>query len=179
MQLSNTKILLSEQQIEKRVQELASEISRDFIGEELLVVGILKGAFIFLADLIRNMDVLVQVDFMDVSSYGLSTKSSGEVRIMKDLEQPIEGKNVLIVEDIIDSGTTLKFILEILQRRKPRTLKVCSFLDKPSRRRVPVAPDYNGFTIEDHFIVGYGLDYAEQYRNLPMVSILLNQELMK
>lgn len=174
MQLSNTKILLSEQQIEKRVQELASEISRDFIGEELLVVGILKGAFIFLADLIRNMDVPVQVDFMDVSSYGLSTKSSGEVRIMKDLEQPIEGKNVLIVEDIIDSGTTLKFILEILQRRKPRTLKVCSFLDKPSRRRVPVAPDYNGFTIEDHFIVGYGLDYAEQYRNLPMVSILLD-----
>ncbi len=174
MQLSNTKILLSEQQIEKRVQELASEISRDFIGEELLVVGILKGAFIFLADLIRNMDVPVQVDFMDVSSYGLSTKSSGEVRIMKDLEQPIEGKNVLIVEDIIDSGTTLKFILEILQRRKPRTLKVCSFLDKPSRRRVPVAPDYNGFTIEDHFIVGYGLDYAEQYRNLPLVSILLD-----
>lgn len=170
--MANIKVLLSEQQIRDRVKELGSQISLDFAGEEILVVGILKGAFVFLADLIRQLDVPVQVDFMDVSSYGLSMESSGEVRIMKDLEQPIEGKNVLIVEDIIDSGTTLKIIVEILRRRNPRALKLCTFLDKPSRRRVPVVPHYNGFTIPDDFIVGYGLDYAEQYRQLPMVCIL-------
>ena len=168
----NMKVLLTEKQIQERVKELGSQISHDFAGEEVLVVGILKGAFVFLADLIRQLEIPVKVDFMDLSSYGLSTESSGEVRIMKDLEQPIEGKNVLIVEDIIDSGTTLKFIQEILQRRNPRALKICTFLDKPDRRKVPVVPHYNGFTIPDHFIVGYGLDYAEQYRNLPMVCIL-------
>ncbi len=170
--MKDMKVLLTEKQIKDRVKELGSQISQDFAGEELLVVGILKGAFVFLADLIRHLDIPVKVDFMDLSSYGLSTESSGEVRIMKDLEQPIEGKNVLIVEDIIDSGTTLKFIHEILQRRNPRTLKICTFLDKPDRRKVPVVSDYNGFTIPDYFLVGYGLDYAEQYRNLPMVCIL-------
>mgnify|MGYP003750230463 CR=1 FL=1 len=170
--MANLEILLSEDMIRNRVREMGSEISRDYNGEEVLVIGILKGAFVFLADLIRCLDLPVKVDFMDVSSYGLSTESSGEVRIMKDLEQPIEGKNVLIVEDIIDSGTTLKFIEGILQRRRPKSLKLCTFLDKPSRRKVPVTPHYNGFTIPDHFIVGYGLDYAEQYRHLPMVCVL-------
>lgn len=170
--MANMRILLSEEQIKERVKELGSQISRDFAGEELLVVGILKGAFVFLADLIRHIEIPVRVDFMDLSSYGLSTESSGEVRILKDLEQPIEGKNVLIVEDIIDSGVTLKFIKEILLRRNPRSLKICTFLDKPERRQVPVVSNYNGFTIADHFVVGYGLDYAEQYRHLPMVYIL-------
>ncbi len=165
-------ILLPEHEIRKRVKELAGEINRDFAGEELLVVGILKGAFVFLADLVRELEVEVKIDFMDVSSYGLTTESSGEVRIMKDLEQPIEGQNVLIVEDIIDSGSTLKYILEMLGGRHPRVLKICTFLDKPDRRRVEVVPDYNGFSIPDHFVVGYGLDYAEKYRHLPGVCIL-------
>lgn len=170
--MTNMRILLSEEQIQERVKELGSQISRDLAGEEVLVVGILKGAFVFLADLIRHMDIPVQVDFMDLSSYGLSSESSGEVRILKDLEQPIEGKNVLIVEDIIDSGVTLKFIKEILLRRNPRSLKICTFLDKPDRRKVPVVSNYNGFTIPDHFVVGYGLDYAEKYRHLPMVYVI-------
>ena len=170
--MANMRILLTEKQIQDRVKELGSQISRDFAGEEVLVVGILKGAFVFLADLIRHIDIPVQVDFMDLSSYGLSTETSGEVRILKDLEQPIEGKNVLIVEDIIDTGITLKFIKEILLRRNPRSLKICTFLDKPERRKVPVVSNYNGFTITDQFVVGYGLDYAEQHRHLPAVYII-------
>ncbi|NLV16410.1 MAG: hypoxanthine phosphoribosyltransferase [Syntrophomonadaceae bacterium] len=169
-------VLLSEEQIRERVKELAAQINRDFAGAEVLVVGILKGSFVFLADLVRYLDIPVKVDFMDVSSYGMTTESSGEVRILKDLEQPIERKNVIVVEDIIDSGTTLKFILGVLQRRRPRSLKVCTFLDKPSRRRVLVIPDYNGFSIPDHFVVGYGLDYAEQYRNLPDICIINTEQ---
>jgi hypoxanthine phosphoribosyltransferase len=170
--LTNMKVLLTEKQIQERVKELGSQISHDFAGEEVLMVGILKGAFVFLADLMRHLDIPVKIDFVDLSSYGSSTESSGEVHIRKDLEHPIEGKNVLIVEDIVDTGITLKFISEIFQGRNPRTLKICTFLDKPDRRKVPVVSDYNGFTIPDYFIVGYGLDYAEQYRNLPMVCIL-------
>ncbi|MGE5405940.1 MAG: hypoxanthine phosphoribosyltransferase [Candidatus Saccharibacteria bacterium] len=172
MNLQDVNILFSEEQIQTRVAEMAAEISRDYNGQKLLVVGILKGAFIFMSDLIRAMDIDVQVDFMDVSSYGTSTESSGEVRIMKDLEEPIEGRNVLVVEDIIDTGLTINYILEILHKRRPRTLRVCSFLDKPARRKVGVIPDYCGFQIPDHFIVGYGLDYAEEYRALPHVCIL-------
>lgn len=170
--MADMRVLLSEEQIKERVKELGNEISRDFVGEELLVVGVLKGAFVFLADLIRHIDLPLQVDFIDLSSYGLTTESSGEVRIMKDLEQPIEGKNVLIVEDIVDTGYTLKYIKEIMLRRNPRSLRICTFLDKPDRRKVPIVSDYNGFTIPDHFVVGYGLDYAEQYRHLPQVCIV-------
>lgn len=172
MDYSDVDILFSEEEVQSKVRELAAQISLDYKGEDLLVVGILKGAFVFMADLIRHLDLNVQLDFMDVSSYGAGDRSSGEVRIMKDLEQPIENQNILIVEDIIDSGLTLKYIIEILGRRKPKSLKVCTFLDKPSRRKVQMSPDYNGFSIPDKFIVGYGLDYAEKYRNLPAICVL-------
>lgn len=172
MNMTDLEVLFTEQEVQRKVQELGAQISKDYQGEELLVVGILKGAFVFMADLIRHLNLPVKVDFMDMSSYGMSDRSSGEVRILKDLEQPIEGKNVLIVEDIIDTGLTLKYILEILMRRKPKSLKICTFLDKPSRRKSDVVPDYNGFTIPDHFAVGYGLDYSEHYRHLNGVYTL-------
>jgi len=169
-------VLLTEDKIKERVKELAQKISKDFAGEPLLVVGILKGAFIFMADLVRNLEMPVVIDFMDVSSYGYSTESSGEVRIMKDLEVPIEGKNVLIVEDIVDTGLTLQYIVSILKKRHPKSLRICAFLDKPSRRKTDVVPDYCGFVIPDKFVVGYGLDCAERYRNLPWVAVLKQQD---
>lgn len=172
MDFSDVDILYTEDEVQAKVKELAARISQDYAGQDLLVVGILKGAFVFMADLIRHLDLKVHIDFMDVSSYGAGAKSSGEVRIMKDLEQPIEDKNLLIVEDIIDSGLTLKYIIEILGKRKPRSVKICTFLDKPSRRKVNMVPDYNGFSIPDKFVVGYGLDYAEDYRHLPAVCVL-------
>ncbi|MGE5372084.1 MAG: hypoxanthine phosphoribosyltransferase [Solirubrobacterales bacterium] len=164
--IDDVEVLFTETEIRAKVQELGRRITADYQGEELLVVGILKGAFVFMADLVRCIGLPVTMDFMDLSSYGASDHSSGEVRILKDLEQPIEGRHVLIVEDIIDTGVTLKYILEILQRRQPKSLKICTFLDKPSRRKSDVVSDYNGFSIPDHFVVGYGLDYAEKYRNL-------------
>lgn len=168
----DVEVLYPQEAVQARVREIAAQINRDFAGQELLVVGILKGAFIFMADLVRCLEIPVKIDFMDVSSYGLSTESSGEVRIMKDLEEPIEGRNVLVVEDIIDTGLTLKYIIEILQKRRPKSLKICAFLDKPARRKADVIPDYCGFAIPDHFIVGYGLDYADKYRQLPDICIL-------
>lgn len=165
-------VLFDAEEIDARVRDLARRISRDYAGEELLVIGILKGAFVFMADLIRYLDIPARIDFMDVSSYGLSTESSGQVRIMKDLEHPIDGRNVLVVEDIVDTGLTIKYIRDILEKRHPRSLKICTFLDKPARRKVEVEVDYVGFAIEDHFIVGYGLDYAEKYRNLSDICIL-------
>lgn len=170
--LNDVEVLFTADEVQRRVMELGAQITGDYQGEELLVVGILKGAFMFMADLVRSISGPVAIDFMDVSSYGVSSETSGEVRIMKDLDVSLEDRHVLIVEDIVDTGLTLKFILEILQKRKPKSLKVCTLLDKPSRRRVEVVPDYNGFTIEDHFIVGYGIDYAERYRNLAEVAIL-------
>jgi len=170
--LNDVDVLFSAAEVQERVKELGAQITRDYQGEELLVVGILKGAFMFMADLVRAINGPVAIDFMDVSSYGVSAETSGEVRIMKDLDVSLENRHVLIVEDIVDTGLTLKFILEILQKRKPQSLKVCTLLDKPSRRRVEVVPYYNGFTIDDHFIVGYGIDYAERYRNLDGVYIL-------
>jgi hypoxanthine phosphoribosyltransferase len=172
MAYKDVEILLSEEEIRTKVQELGRQITSDYNGEEVLVVGILKGAFVFMADLIRQIDLPIQIDFMDTSSYGASTVSSGEVRIMKDLEESIEGKNVLIVEDIIDTGLTLKYIKENLMQRKPLSLKICCLLDKPSRRKSDIKPDYIGYQIEDHFVVGMGLDYAERYRNYPAVGIL-------
>ncbi|RDY28584.1 hypoxanthine phosphoribosyltransferase [Romboutsia weinsteinii] len=167
-----TEVLLSEEQIKAKVYELAKQIEKDFQGEELLVVGILKGASVFVADLIRNIDLDVNIDFMSVSSYGNSTESSGTVRIIKDLDVDIEGKNVLIVEDIIDSGLTLSNLVAALQTRNPKSLTLCTLLDKPQRRTADMHVDYVGFVIEDKFIVGYGIDWAEKYRNLPYIGVV-------
>lgn len=165
-------VLLSTEQIHNRINDMGKEISRDYAGKEILMIGVLRGAVIFMSDLARAIDIPVAIDFMAVSSYGLGTTSSGVVRILKDLDEDVEGKDILIVEDIIDSGLTLKYLLENLKSRNPASVKLCTLLNKPDRRKVQVKIDYNGFTIPDYFVVGYGLDYAEKYRNLPFVGIL-------
>ena len=165
-------ILFTEEELKIKVKELGDAISNDYRGKDLLVIGILKGAVIFMADLVRNLSINASIDFMAVSSYGASTESSGVVRILKDLDQSIEGKNILIVEDIIDTGLTLKYLIENLKSRNPASVKVCTLLDKPSRRSVAVKANYNGFSIPDEFVVGYGLDYNERYRNVPFVFVL-------
>jgi hypoxanthine phosphoribosyltransferase len=172
MDAMNREVLFSKDVIERRVRELAEEISRDYAGRELIVVGILKGAFIFMADLIRSFKVPCQVDFAQLASYGNGTVSSGDVVIMKDIGLPIAGKDVLIVEDIVDTGLTLSFLVETLKNRNPRSLKVCVFLDKRARRKVPFTADYTGFDIDDGFVVGYGLDFNEQARHLRDVYII-------
>ncbi|MGB4668314.1 MAG: hypoxanthine phosphoribosyltransferase, partial [bacterium] len=164
-------ILIDQEQLQQRIQELGAEISRDYQGKELHLICVLKGAVLFLADLARNLTVPVSFDFMAVSSYGASTESSGVVRILKDLEESIEGKDVLIVEDIIDSGLTLHYLYQNLHSRKPASLEICTLLDKPDRRRVDVPVKYCGFSIPDRFVVGYGLDFAEKYRNLPYIGV--------
>lgn len=165
-------ILLSQEQIQQKVQELAAQITQDYRGKDLLAVCILKGSIIFFADLIRKIHLPLETDFVAISSYGHSTSSSGVVRILKDLDQNIQDRNVLVIEDIIDSGLTLKYLLENLSSRKPASLNVCTLLDKPQRRTVEIHTAYNGFSIPDQFVVGYGLDYAEKYRNLPYIGIL-------
>lgn len=172
MNLDEVTVLYTEEDIKEKVKQMGRSISLDFQGENLLVIGILKGAFVFMADLVRQINIPLQLDFIDVSSYGASTVSSGEVRIMKDLDYSIEGKNVLIVEDIVDTGLTLNYIMEILKKRGPRSLKIACLLDKPSRRQSRTCPDYVGFSIADEFVVGYGLDYAEYYREYPAICIL-------
>ena len=168
-----TGVMISEVEIKSKVYEIAKRIEEDYKDEEnLLVVGILKGANIFVADLIRNINLDVNMDFMSVSSYGNSTESSGTVKIIKDLDVDIENKNVLIVEDIIDSGLTLSNLVAALKTRNPKSLKLCTLLDKPQRRTVDIPVDYVGFVIEDKFIVGYGIDYAEKYRNLPYIGVV-------
>ena len=164
--------MFTEEQIREKVIELGKQIENDYKGEEILVVGILKGANVFTCDLIRQIDLDVKIDFMSVSSYGSGTESSGTVRILKDLDTDIKGRNVLIVEDIIDSGRTLSNLVKELQIREPKSLKLCTLLDKSSRRVVDVDVEYVGFEIEDKFIVGYGIDYAEKYRNLPYIGIV-------
>jgi hypoxanthine phosphoribosyltransferase len=164
-------ILLTEAQIRQRVRELAEEIRRDF-PDDLHLVAVLKGAFMFLSDLIRNISGPVSLDFMAVSSYAKGTTSSGEVRLLKDLDTTLDGRNVVIVEDIVDTGLTLLYLQEILRARNPRSLRTACLLSKPSRRQVNVKVEYTGFSIEDHFVVGYGLDFAEQYRNLPHIAVL-------
>lgn len=166
------RVLISEEDIQKKVIELADQITEDYRGEEILVVGVLKGAMIFTADLIRHISLPVRLDFMAVSSYGSATESSGVVRILRDLDESVEGKHVLLVEDIIDTGLTLKYLIKNLCSRKAASLKVCVLLDKPDRRLVDVKPDYCGFSIPDEFVVGYGLDYDENYRHLPYVGVL-------
>jgi hypoxanthine phosphoribosyltransferase len=165
-------VLFDREELKNKVAELGSKITEEYRGREVLVVGILKGAFIFMADLIREIQIPLEIDFMDISSYGISTSSSGEVRIIKDLENSIQDKDVLIVEDIVDTGLTLKYITELLKTRNPRSVKICCLLDKPSRRKTDIQADYVGYTIPDRFVVGYGLDYAEQYRNYPAVCVL-------
>lgn len=165
-------VLISEEEIAVKVRELAARITEDYRGESVLMVGIIKGAVIFLSDLIRHIEVPVSIDFMAVSSYGKASRSSGVVKILKDLDQSIENRHVIVVEDIVDTGLTLKYMLDNLTTRKPASLKTCTLLDKPSRRKVKVAPDYNGFVIPDKFVVGYGLDYAENYRNLREICVL-------
>ena len=166
------KVLLSEEQLSQKIAELGEEISKDYQGKEIVAICVLKGAILFMADLARAVKVPMALDFMAVSSYGNGTSTSGTVRILKDLDSSIEGKHVLVVEDIIDSGVTLKYLLKNLKSRKPASIKLCTLLNKPERRRVEVDIDYCGFTVPDYFLVGYGLDYAEKYRNLPFIGIL-------
>jgi len=164
--------LVTQEDLERRVRELGEQISRDYAGKDLFLVGVLKGAVFFLSDLMRSLEVPCEVDFMAVASYGSSTDSSGVVRILKDLDATIEGKDVLIVEDIIDSGLTLSYLLRTLQAREPRSLEVCALLTKPERREVDLPIRYTGFEIPNKFVIGYGLDHAERYRNLPYVAVL-------
>ena len=165
-------ILFSEEQLKERVAQIAAQIDRDYAGKELMLVSVLRGSFIFMADLVRAITVPCRVDFMAVSSYGSGTVSSGQVQITKDLSEDITGRHLLVVEDILDSGNTLSYLLEVLRARKPASIRLCTLLDKPERRVKPVHLDYTGFTIPDAFVVGYGLDYDEYYRNLPYIGVL-------
>lgn len=165
-------ILITREEIEQKVAELGARISADYEGEELLAVCVLKGAIIFTADLLRHITTSVALDSISVSSYGASTHTSGVVRFLKDLDESVEGRNLLVIEDIIDTGLTLKYLTENLVSRKPKSLRIVTLLDKPSRRKVDIQPDYVGFQIPDQFVVGYGLDFAERYRNLPEVGVL-------
>jgi hypoxanthine phosphoribosyltransferase len=164
-------ILISERQIQTRVAEMAADIRRDF-PDDVHLIAVLKGAFVFLSDLVRCIPGKVSLDFMATSSYAAGTTTSGEVKLVKDLDLTLDGRNVIIVEDIVDSGLTLHYLHEILRVRNPRTLRTACLLSKPTRRRVDVPVEYVGFTIEDRFVVGYGLDYAEQYRNLPYIGVV-------
>ena len=165
-------ILITEEQLKSKVTELGRRISEDYQSKNLLMVSVLKGSVVFMADLMRAIDIPLQVDFMSVSSYGSGVKTSGVVKIIKDLDIPLEGYDLLIVEDILDSGMTLGYLKEILNARGPKSVRLVTLLDKPERRKVEIAADYIGFTIPDEFVVGYGLDYSEKYRNLPYVGVL-------
>ena len=165
-------ILLSEEKIDLKIKELGKLISEEYAGKDLLVIGVLKGSVIFVSDLVRNISIPCEIDFMSVSSYGASSESSGVVRILKDLDQDIEGKNVIIAEDIIDSGITLDYLVDFLKARKPKSIEIVTLLSKPARRKVDINVKYIGFEVPDEFLVGYGLDYANRYRNLPFVGIL-------
>lgn len=167
-----SEILFTEQAVQDRIRELGAQITRDYEGKNPLIIGILKGATLFMSDLVKRIEIPVEMDFMAVSSYGQSSESSGVVRIIKDLEQSIEGREVIIVEDIIDTGLTLIYLKNLLQQRKAASVKLVSLLDKPDRHKVDIAADYLGFTVPDHFIVGFGLDFAERYRNLPYIGVL-------
>lgn len=165
-------ILFNEEQLKARVREIAGQIDRDFAGKEPMLISVLRGSFIFMADLMRSITLPCTVDFMAVSSYGAGTTSSGQVKITKDLSESIEGRDIIVVEDILDSGNTLSYLLKLLQARHPASIRLCTLLDKPSRRTKPVEADYTGFSVDDLFVVGYGLDFAEKYRNLPYIGIL-------
>ena len=166
------RVLISEEELKKRVAELGEQISADYAGKQPVLVSVLRGSYIFMADLTRSIDCFCRVDFMAVSSYGSGTQSSGQVNIVKDLTDSIEGKDIIVIEDILDSGNTLSYLFQLLKARNPASLKLCTLLDKPSRRTKPIQADYVGFTVPDEFVVGYGLDYDELYRNLPYIGVL-------
>lgn len=169
------RVLLSEEELKERVAQLGAQISADYAGKEPVLVSVLRGSYIFMADLTRAIDCMCQVDFMAVSSYGSGTASSGQVNILKDLSDSIEGKDIIVVEDILDSGNTLFYLMQVLQARHPASIRLCTLLDKPSRRVKPIKADYSGFEVPDAFVVGYGLDYDERYRNLPYIGVLKPQ----
>lgn len=166
------KVMFSEEEVAKKIKELGHKISEDYAGKEIHLICVLKGSVFFVCELAKNITIPVTMDFMSVSSYGDGTSSSGVVKIAKDLDEALEGKEVLVVEDIVDTGRTLSYLLEILEKRKPGSMKLCTLLDKPSRRVVDVNVDYTGFQIPDEFVVGYGLDYAQKYRNLPYIGVV-------
>ncbi|WP_422659031.1 hypoxanthine phosphoribosyltransferase [Paenibacillus sp. EC2-1] len=172
MQNDIQEVLISEEEIHAKVKELGEKLSAEYAGRDPLVICVLKGAFIFMADLVKNITVPMELDFMAVSSYGASTKSSGVVKIIKDLDVSVEGRDVLIVEDIIDSGLTLSYLIELLENRNAKSVAVVTLFDKPARRTVDLEANYTGFVLPDEFVVGYGLDYAEHYRNLPYIGVL-------
>jgi hypoxanthine phosphoribosyltransferase len=164
--------LLSAEKIQTRLAELGAQLKNDYAGKDLVLIGILRGSIIFLSDLCRHIDLPLEIDFLGLSSYGNRTESSGIVRMTQDLSSPIEGKDVLVVEDIVDTGLTMRYLMENLQTRRPRSVKICTFLDKPEGRKVEIEADYVAFTIPNLFVIGYGLDYAQKYRNLPYVGVL-------
>ncbi len=170
----NISVLISQKSLNDRITELGLQITKDYQDKELIVVGILNGCFVFLADLVRQIDLPIVTDFMGLSSYGASTKSSGIVQITKDLSKAIEGKHILIVEDIIDTGLTMSYLLENLDTRRPASVRICSLLSKPSKHKTDIPIEYLGFSIEDKFVVGYGLDYDGRYRNLPFIGVVQN-----
>ena len=172
MEKHHVSVLISEEEVSRRIKEMAAQINEMFAGKELHLVCVLRGGAFFMCELAKHLNMPVSLDFMSVSSYGNGTTSSGAVRIVKDLDESLEGKDVLIVEDIIDSGNTLHYLVEILYKRKPNSIKICTLLDKPERRTADVKVDYSGFNIPDEFVVGYGLDYAQKYRNLPFIGVV-------
>lgn len=170
------RVLLSEEEVDRRIQEIGEQINKDYAGKEVHLICVLKGGVFFMCELAKRINVPVSLDFMSVSSYGDDTKSSGVVKIVKDLDQPLEGKDVIIVEDIIDSGRTLYYLMDILKKRNPNSLRLCTLLDKPERRVKDVKVDYTCFNIPDEFVVDYGLDYAQKYRNLPFIGVVEFEE---
>ena len=168
----HVKVLLSEKEVDDRIQAIGEQISSDYAGKQVHLICVLKGGSFFLCELAKRITVPVSLDFMSVSSYGSETKSSGVVKIIKDLDEPIKGKDVLVIEDIVDSGRTLSYLMEMLKDRGPASLKLCTLLDKPDRRVIDVPVDYTGFEIPDEFVVGYGLDYDQRYRNLPYIGVV-------
>ena len=165
-------VLISKEELAKKVQEIGAQISKDYAGKNLMMVSVLKGSVVFMADLMRAVTIPAEIDFMSVSSYGSGAKTSGVVKIIKDLDIELAGRDLLIVEDILDSGLTLSYIKKILLERGPRSIKICTLLDKPERRKADILADYSGFEVPDEFVVGYGLDFAEKYRNLPYIGVL-------
>ena len=179
MEKNIAKILLTEEQLKEKINELGAQITKDYTGKPLLLVGVLKGSMMFMADLMRAIKINCKIDFMSVSSYGSGTETSGQVRIVLDLKKPIKDYDLLIVEDILDSGVTLSYIKQLLLPRKPNSIRICTLLDKPERRKCDIKADYFGFSIPDEFVVGYGLDYDEDYRNLPYVGVLSPEAVKK
>ncbi|MBL7166302.1 MAG: hypoxanthine phosphoribosyltransferase [Dehalococcoidales bacterium] len=171
-----TEVLLSREEIAATVDRLAVEVSRDYTGKNPLLLGILKGSFVFMADLVRRLDFPLEIDFVRLSSYGQGTETTGNIRVVQGLRSPVRGRDVLVIEDIVDTGLTTTYFLDYLRKKKPASLRLCSLVDKPARHRVPVAIDYLGFTVPDRFLVGYGLDWDEKYRNLPDICVLVESE---